>query len=218
MCCDLDNDGGFGLGRDGGSTLFQAIHGFDDDLCSLQEFPGFTGLKNIYVMVKSDYYPVMAGDVTQWVGMRPAVHDGLTAGQIKFRKDAYTGLEKQIADIDILGALPGTGEIKKWVGDMKPKFHFMSFCPHPFGVDNRSYDALPIEANQVNKLTRNRFAFLNGLRKKFGCEITVAQRGNGHIQREIGFFGLEKDIVKAKAAIIEKLVSFEIMHTPMIKC
>jgi hypothetical protein len=50
------------------------------------------------------------------------LHDGLTKGQIDFRRDPYSSLEKQILDIEIMGTPAGVGEEKKLLGDQKPNF------------------------------------------------------------------------------------------------
>jgi hypothetical protein len=100
-----------------------------------------------------------------------------------------------------------------WTGtENEPKFHFISFAPHPQydGVSTTYYDGLGVNTPAVQFLGRNNWAVVKKIEKSTGCVITVARQSfRNEEPREIGFMGGEKSIENAKALVLEKLATFE---------
>jgi hypothetical protein len=61
--CDLN--GSMTYRRHGSNNLMQVIHGISDDLGNYSPFPGFTGLTDIYFMVKSGFYASGKGEFNE---------------------------------------------------------------------------------------------------------------------------------------------------------
>ena len=206
MCCDWDDsDSGtvMGYGFDGGISPLQALHGIDKDVAEGNDWawPGYAGLKEVYFVVKSNLWPLEAGQIDASVCFRPARTDGITKGQIKFKEKILEALK----DVNQTGGPERVGE-KKWIGKDKPKFSFVSLSPP--SVDEKIHDAIAVNSKDVRKLNARGWAFMKELEKSTGCIAQVPdQNYPGEPFREIGFFGTKQGVEKARALVEEKLVS-----------
>jgi hypothetical protein len=205
QCCDWDDDN---YGVDGGLTFMGALHGIFPPVVRENEtrFPGCLGLEEVFWVVQSNLWHLDQGKIDATVSMRHATTNGLTKGQRSFKKHTLFSM-KCVKD----GAwCAGTN---LWTGtENEPKFHFISFAPHPQydGVSTTYYDGLGVNTPAVQFLGRNNWAVVKKIEKSTGCVITVARQSfRNEEPREIGFMGGEKSIENAKALVLEKLATFE---------
>jgi hypothetical protein len=149
----------------------------------------------------SNIWKKSAGEIDDGVPFRPARGEGLTKGQVKYKKDRQT----QILEVETEMGLRRLGEENKWVGEKMPRFEFVSLAPRTVGVTDKLHDAVVLSPYQVNKLSRNNWIFLKELDKTTGTIIDVGERG-GHLVQEVGFFGTKAGIEKAKKAVEDRVV------------
>lgn len=221
MCCDLDDQGyGAGFGRDGGADLLGTLHGYapsTNQSTPHDQFPGFHKFREIYFVVPSNLWPVESGRVDEFIGFRPAVHDGPTKGQQRFKR---YNLEREEQVIEY-GAPLGCGGrwsggpanydfVEKWNGADKPGFHFVSLAPKSSGYNARIYDGLPMFIANRHKLYRNGSGFIRDLEKTYDCTVVVPRNQRGEFQAELGFCGTKDAVAHAKFEVRQRLVSWNI--------
>ncbi|TAQ91016.1 hypothetical protein B7494_g601 [Chlorociboria aeruginascens] len=183
----------------GGATPLQALHGMWRPDIIPGDFPGCPGLKEVFWITKSRYLPLAAGEVDASIGFRAAVGDGLTTGQIRYKKRMVHHAQS-IKDDE---KLDGVGEENKWLGDKKPKFSFKCLAPKTYG--DEVHDSIIVEYGDIFRLGKMK-GFLASLERKHSCRITIPpQVYAAEKERAIGFFGTNKAIDKVKNKIIETL-------------
>jgi len=200
-CCDHDD---LTYGVQGGVDTLQALHGFDPSV-TIHDFRygGCLGLKEVFIVVKSKLWPYKQGEIDQSVTPRPATNEGLTKGQVRHKAQ----LENNIALVEAEIPLPRVGD-NVWVGENKPTFKFVSLASVARGVDPSEPDGMTISRKDLGKLRRGDWAFVRGIEAATGCEVFIPEEEyRGEDPREIGFWGVRKNIDAAKKAIEERLVS-----------
>ena len=162
-----------------------------------------SGLKEVFIIVKSKLWLLKQGMIDDSVTLRPATNNGLTRGQIHFKAT----FERRIVRVEAEISLPGVGE-NIWTGDQKPTFKFVSFAPIAYGVDPREYDGMTVSRKNLWELRRGDWAFIKRTEAVTGCEIIIPdEEYHREDPREIGFHGVRTSIDAAKKAINEQLVS-----------
>ncbi len=181
----------------------QAIHGFSEDVIGHEHsYDGTVGLKEVHFIVKSKLMQLAAGEIDGKVALRPATCNGLTSGQVAFKKR----IEHQINSVEIGLGIHGTGE-NMWTGENKPRFFFSSFAPLEVAGVHRVYDGLTVTRNDIRKLQRRHWQVVRNIQQRTGCQIKVVEEEyRGETAREIGFSGPKGSVVKAKKTLIERLV------------
>lgn len=211
-CCDYNLDDPFqgvdpmdidyGYAMAGGCTPMQALHGIDRLISLSGLSTGCRGLREVNWIVPSKLMAFKAGEMRAGIGLRPAVGNGLTTGQEKWK----IIIEEDIERVNSGEGLRGVGD-NKWVGDDKPEFKWMSFAPIP--GPGKQYDAMKLCGKGESKLKYRLGDITAKIKDLTGCEITVMWK-EYRMQKEIelGLYGTETGINSAKEQIVAMLVSF----------
>jgi hypothetical protein len=201
-CCNHDNQT---YGVNGGVDTLQALHGFDPSVTTHDfRYGGCPGLKEVFIVVKSKLWLHKQGEIDQSVTLRTATNEGLTIGQIRYK----FLLERKLALVAVEQVMPRVGK-NVWTGKNKPTFQFVSFAPVACGVDPGEPGGMTISRKDLGKLRRGDWAFVKRTEAVTGCEIFIPEEEyHGEDPREIGFWGVRKNIDAAKKAIEERLVSW----------
>jgi hypothetical protein len=95
-----------------------------------------------------------------------------------------------------------------WVDNDKPTLKFVSFAKVLWGVDPREPDGMTVSRKNLFKLRRGGWGFIKRTEVATGCKKFIPdEEYRGEDPREIGFWGVQKNIEAAKKAIEEQLVS-----------
>jgi hypothetical protein len=105
------------------------------------------GLKHVYFVQHSMFWPLKVGEINSSVGLRPAVGEGVTQGQKTFKADMVDMTECVRNEIYYPGiGSEGYGKWEtNWTGENKPTFSFVSLAPK-IGLDKRVYDVVEVKA------------------------------------------------------------------------
>jgi hypothetical protein len=115
-------------GVPGGCSVPEALYGLPiKDYQNTIVIPGCPGLKQVFFIQPSMFWPVKPGEINHSVGFRGAVGGGITAGQRQSKADMMEMIERVENDVKIRGV--GRDEENKWIGDNKPTFSFVSLAP-----------------------------------------------------------------------------------------
>jgi hypothetical protein len=201
-CCSGDLGDSSFLQVVQGQTLTEVDHYLDDPSLDYlaawrgqRWLEGLRGLKDIYFFVASRLYWVQPGRVGPYVGFRPASSNGFNEDQQLYREK----IEVDIDRVDSGDGVHWTFETP-WVGDNKPNFHFVSFCPR--GVPGTVCEALAVDCQACDSLSRGNWAFIRRQQRIFGVTIDVTKRYYQDAdQQEIGISGLKQKVELAKQAI-----------------
>ena len=213
-CCNWDAEDDYDVAINtavwGGCNIPQALHGISAKVHNEEEpiITGCPGLEHVLFVQPSMFWPVEPGNVDSFVGFRPAVGDGITPGQKRFKESMLHMIEGVQNDIKLRG-VGQEEEDNNWTGDKKPTFSFVSLAPRQVGVDRRVYDAMVIKGDEFRKLSRGRDrAIIDRFSTDNKCFVTWCKYDyRMQLEREIGFFGLREDIENLKVVVKERLVS-----------
>ncbi|KAK2623579.1 hypothetical protein QTJ16_007133 [Diplocarpon rosae] len=201
QCCSHDA----AVDAPGSITMLQVIHGFEQSLTSLpRRFGGCPGLEEIHFKVNSKLWPRNAGDVDSRVAFRPASGNGLTKGQIAYKRR----VESEIEYVAVHGGVSGCGD-SLWSGDNKPAFLFSSFAPKVVGTEDKAFGGLMLTHKNIRKLEKGQWEFVKGVERDTGCRVEVLpEEYRGEDTREIGLTGPKEAVARAKELFEKKLVRF----------
>jgi len=167
---------------------------------------GCPGLKEVFFVVKDTVWDIDAGAMDASVGFRPATTDGITEDQQEV---------KELIEIELLYVKWGLSLIGiddyKWSQEA-PNFDFVSLNPihvGPSDDDDRMHYTMLIEQEGIKRLEQTNWSFLKRLESRTGCHIVLPKRPFPRRQPvELGIFGTNADIEKAKQAIKEKASTY----------
>ncbi|PVH77625.1 hypothetical protein DL98DRAFT_591053 [Cadophora sp. DSE1049] len=196
-CCDHDDAAD---GVRGGVQIMHALHGFEKAVTNHNwRYGGCTGLEEVHFIVKSRLWQRGAGEIDWTVGLRPATTEGLSPTEVAVKRR----LERQIAWVNDDYGIPRTGKFA-WA-NKKPVFRFSSLAPVST-YEEEVHDSVVVEAEDVEHLEENGWAFIEDLEQRTGCIIHIPQEIPGEPFREIGFVGSKEAVVKAKEMVRSKLM------------
>lgn len=216
QCCDLDStDTALGNGINGVIGILQALHGFHPEVVgnNTVAYNGCCGLQEVTFVVKTNLWKYKGGEVAVDAMLRPAITNGITKGMVRLKQR----LEMEIANVEAGHQLFGVGT-NKWESENLPAFCFMSLMnPKPYMRFSKTYNILltnDYNARLVSKVENKQF--VRNLETSTGCKIKVSwPEYPGQEPREIGFYGPEHAIKKARATVEEFSVSRD---QPILRC
>jgi hypothetical protein len=192
-------------GVPGGCNYLQALHGFDPSVTGHDHrFGGCENLKNIYFIVKSALWPQRPRLIDPATAFRPATSSGLTKGQARYqdrlKQDRYLVLD----EIE-LGHMGGN----VWVDERMPAISLVSFSKRTEGPEYRICDGIVVSRKEFLKLRSHNCKFIKGVERNAGCQIIIPNEMHDfQQQREIGFWGMRKNVNFAKWSIEKRLGRF----------
>ncbi len=143
------------------------------------------------------------GTINANVGMRHVTTNGLTNGQRNYKMSVLWDMQY------LERGKWKSGDVEMWA-EKKPKFHFISFAPHPEydGVTTKLRDGLGCSTPAIKFVSRNDLKFIKHVKRSTRCEIAITpQTYPKEDPREIGFIGQKGSIAEAKNMVLEKLAT-----------
>lgn len=172
-------------------------------ICNFSKVGGCKGLKEVFIVVKSNLWPCEQGEIDAKVDFRPSTSNGLSGSQIRCKGSfmRYIGWAEPTSGVGILGNL--------WAGESKPTFHCVNFGPIGDGTDCRVNDGMATNSTGIAELQSKNRAFIQNVEIATGYEVAILlQEYHGEETREIGFHGPKRGVDIAKAAFQKRLASF----------
>jgi hypothetical protein len=202
VCCNIDEEADLGI------PDLQALHGIDrtknPNVYSDAYQNGCPGLRNLYIVMNSQHWPVAPGDIVDHVGLRPATTCGLTKNERghRFRTEDKMKCANK-------GRVLWLYDGNDWIGDRKPNFYFVSLAPHVYS-DNCVYDGMGVDDYGIWVLGQDNWAMLKNLQDAYKCIIKISpistkRYSDFQDQRELSFQEPKSAVEEIKGAIKQKL-------------
>jgi hypothetical protein len=157
-CCDWDDHGSFAIraSRDafqvrGGCTLIEALHGIESGMIyGKTHIRGFPDLKEIYVVIKSNVFPVKPRSNHLHSELRPATYQGLDDTE---RNMVNVELNSELTDCQTLGG-PRLAGRPSWGGNKMPVVRLTHLADVSFGSAYDGCSSVDLDKDRAVKLIK----------------------------------------------------------------